>query len=709
MKQIFCFLMFVLVSVCLSAQTMNVPIVNPKFGKPTKEEMLMSVYEPDSTAAVVCLYKETKVTYFDIQSMLYQHKIRLKILKESGLSHALVSIYSRGEIEKLTATAYNMVNGEVESTIMGANEVSAKRIDHSKVLTRFTVPQVKVGTIIEYEYEEKYYKTLKYDWIAQDSIPVRYAFYDVTVPEIYEYNIEILGFNRLISEKNKGTSTFTNGSYMKGSRYKFKGELLPAFKVEPFVWHADDYRTKVNFVLKRTGLPQLAEGSPSSLWSKYNFFVDQEIAAVTNDGKIQMTLQQLNQITDRAWISAKSSSDFYSRNTGYYRTRIDDFEASWEEVDKSFNEPGKYGDLLKMENPLKAEMNQLNLNSMGSDEEKICAIFQLLKSKVEWNEKYDLFGRAMDVVLKEGKGSNADINYILISMLKDANIAAIPVVMGLRDRASVSILYPSLDYFSTFVVGVVKDSTLSFIDGSLNYGYLDVLPPVLMSNRARVLMEGEDFWVNLQKAGNNSARNTFQATLSPEGKVEGTRTVDYYGQFAFEFKKKYHESKDSLAFIQRLEILNDVKFHSFIAKGLKDFSAKVTEKSSFTKEAKVCADSIYLNPLLFMHVDKPLFTQSGRKFPIEFDYPYDYHIRVSLTIPEGYSVVKIPQSVNLVTRDKQMSLLYQVEQQGQQIAIKYKLNLNELFYHANKYQDIRQFWERVAEINNSMLVLSKNK
>jgi hypothetical protein len=142
---------------------------------------------------------------------------------------------------------------------------------------------------------------------------------------------------------------------------------------------------------------------------------------------------------------------------------------------------------------------------------------------------------------------------------------------------------------------------------------------------------------------------------------------------------------------------------------LKDFSAKVTEKSSFTKEAKVCADSIYLNPLLFMHVDKPLFTQSGRKFPIEFDYPYDYHIRVSLTIPEGYSVVKIPQSVNLVTRDKQMSLLYQVAQQGQQIAIKYKLNLNELFYHANKYQDIRQFWERVAEINNSMLVLSKNK
>ena len=58
--------MFVLASVCLSAQTMNVPKVNSKFGKPTKEEMLMSVYEPDTTAAVVCLYKETEIYYEDL-------------------------------------------------------------------------------------------------------------------------------------------------------------------------------------------------------------------------------------------------------------------------------------------------------------------------------------------------------------------------------------------------------------------------------------------------------------------------------------------------------------------------------------------------------------------------------------------------------------------------------------------------------------------
>ena len=36
-------------------------------------------------------------------------------------------------------------------------------------------------------------------------------------------------------------------------------------------------------------------------------------------------------------------------------------------------------------------------------------------------------------ILKEGTGSNADLNFILISMLTDAGIPAYPVVMSRRN------------------------------------------------------------------------------------------------------------------------------------------------------------------------------------------------------------------------------------------------------------------------------------
>ena len=109
-----------------------------------------------------------------------------------------------------------------------------------------------------------------------------------------------------------------------------------------------------------------------------------------------------------------------------------------------------------------------------------------------------------------------------------------------------------------------------------------------------------------------------------------------------------------------------------------------------------------------MHMSETPFKQSERKLPVEFDYPYDYHIRVSLKIPEGYSVDELPQSVSLVTEDKHMSLKYHVVHQGQQIGIKYEFKLDEVFYSVDKYQELKNFWEIMAEVNNSMLVLKKN-
>ena len=69
---------------------------------------------------------------------------------------------------------------------------------------------------------------------------------------------------------------------------------------------------------------------------------------------------------------------------------------------------------------------------------------------------------------------------------------------------------------------------------------------------------------------------------------------------------------------------------------------------------------------------------------------------------------ELPKSVNLVTEDRYMSLKYQVVHQGQKIAIKYELKIDEVFYLADKYNKVKQFWELVAEVNNSMLVLKKN-
>ena len=69
--------------------------VNMKFGKPTKEEMQMTVYEADPNAEAVVLYRQTDVEY-TVQTISYlvdyREKCRIKVLKPSGARFAKVVV-----------------------------------------------------------------------------------------------------------------------------------------------------------------------------------------------------------------------------------------------------------------------------------------------------------------------------------------------------------------------------------------------------------------------------------------------------------------------------------------------------------------------------------------------------------------------------------------------------------------------------------------
>ena len=102
-------------------QETTTPEVNTKFGKPSDEELKMTVYEPDTTAAAVVLCKKTNVFYDVVNNdfrINYIYETKIKVLKPEGTSFADVVIpyyedkkgSSMKEIvSQIDAFAYNTV------------------------------------------------------------------------------------------------------------------------------------------------------------------------------------------------------------------------------------------------------------------------------------------------------------------------------------------------------------------------------------------------------------------------------------------------------------------------------------------------------------------------------------------------------------------------------------------------------------------------
>ena len=664
MKKTIVYMMLLAITMTVNAQSIE---PNLKWGKPTDQELNMTEYAADKDADAVVLYHKTDVSYEFINNdfkVIYRVNTRLKVLKPEGKRLADGQIVyvenetnrSRHEIVAgLKATAYNMENGKLVKTKMERSMTSVERLDKNQLVTKFSVPQVKVGTVIEYEYriESDYYGNIR-DWYAQRDIPVLYTCYELSIPEWFSFNIEETGMNRMEKKEDSKPMTllFSGGTENILTNIKtFIGRNLSALKDDDFVWHAADYGDKVTAELAGIFIP-------GSVYKSYT--------------------------------------------------------STWDDIDNQLMDDEDFGGRLKKNSPLKEEIIAAGIPDISDKKERIAAVWQLLKSKVRWNGNYAFWGKSASKVLKEGTGTNADINFLLINMLQDAGIESTPIVMRRRDSGILPLSHSSLKYLNTFVVGIpMPDSGMAYLDGSAEDGYLNVLPAKLLVDRARVvkkttaLMPGNapDIWVNLQTNARGRETTTIQAQLSADGLLTGQKSSMLVDEAAAAKRRVWRLAKDSTEQIQKMQERDGIEIQSYRLEGRYDFSPTVKEELTFTKQCDAAGDMIYLNPFIFIPQHESPFTAAERILPIEFPYKQAEMQNVMITLPEGYVVEEAPKPIVIKLDGATARIVCNVN--GNMLNVQYVMNIDKTFFASTQYQDLKAFFDRVVESNKNILTIKK--
>lgn len=640
---------------------------NLKFGKPTDEEMTMTVYQEDPEAVAVVLCQLTNVSYtMDSYDFLvdYEVKTRIKILKEEGKEYANITIpyifnsnedFSQETFENFKATAYNLENGKVKKTKIGVDKMFTERIDEDNMVAKFAVPQVKAGTVIEYEYKlhsNVYYHI--HDWYASAEIPVAYCNYRLEIPVVFIYNVEYSGLQQLQKTVTAGALFYksdNNESMAKQNKcvtnvYNCTGRNLKGVKKDDYVWNERDYFTKITAELQRINL---AGGN--------------------------------------------------SR----------DMRKTWEQIDDILFEHPDFGHQLYKHSKYREELAASGISEMTDLKEKVVATYKFLCQRLAWNGDYKLAIEPASDVVKKGSGSNADLNMMLINMLDDVGVKAYPVVMSTRRHGRLPQTYPTLDKLNTFVVGVPYGSSWLFIDASSTDGYLNVLSPNLYTNKARIIQKGKPGqWVDLQKKGEAQTQITVKATLSPNGEMTGEMKALYSGNAAADERKAFREAADSAAFMADKASHDGIKITQCRIEGHRDFVPSVTEVIDFTRQGDTTDDHIYINPFIEIPITENPFTEKERLLPVEFPYKETFNMTLLLTLPEGWQLEEKPENIRISAEDKSVTghILYESVDE-RIVSITYQFRLNNVCYENNKYDMLRQLFEQFANRSKDMLVIKK--
>ncbi len=384
----------------------------------------------------------------------------------------------------------------------------------------------------------------------------------------------------------------------------------------------------------------------------------------------------------------------------------EDFSVNWGDVDDSYLD----SDMMRRfraQCQFKDEVAALPAD--GSDKDRIVSAVKLVKGKVAWDKSYKVFPQPLAQVVKAQSGTNADINCLIAGCLREMGYTVEPVMIKLRSSGLLLEHQPEMHPYDTFILKVTaSDGTSYYLDGGSDDAYINVLSPLMLVEKARVLRpERMSQWVDLTRLGRNGTIMSVKASVAPDMTLSGTVSSKFSGQDSYSIKRDYNSFDDEDGFIEDIENNTLQEVLEFSQTGMKDYSSNASYEYKFSSDLGPEGDRIYINPFISRFHSKDSFQSIKREYPIDFPYPYMINYMFILEIPEGYAVEQMPENalVKLQGLDATLKLLANVR--GQVLQISFSYTQNKMIGLVNDYESIREFWQYINDTYESMIVLKK--
>lgn len=438
-----------------------------KYGNILKEDIEMTTYKPDPSApaVVLCDYGTVQVG----PRTEYTRIVRIKILSEEGLKYARVEVpyrfYNRyDDVQGLVGQTFNMNDkGKLVKSKTSGSDVKEENIDNKNRKMVLNLPDVKVGSVIEYKYTIASLDLVKLrDWYFQSTIPTIWSEFRLSVPFKMNYLVTYQKGAPISADDQNGIASRIQWLYNNKLK-KIHNEL---FEKEGVLYESPNGAVTINFVRDRNlryvmrNLPALKTDSTTPLADisqqvKTHLYMAEGLFPYYYD----YILETANEEYDN-WDMADIRTNRGRR--GYIAYWL----PTWEEMNNRWLKSSDLGLRLMKAFDYKPLLDQA-LQNDASNEQLARNIFEVVTQNVKWDGNYGIYAnKDFDKVIKQKKGSGADINMIMAFLLKRAGFSTDLVLVKTKDKGRLENLYPVKDQFNHLVVQLVLNDKVYYLDGT---------------------------------------------------------------------------------------------------------------------------------------------------------------------------------------------------------------------------------------------------
>jgi len=617
----------------------------------TPQDLQMKEAPGDPGASAIQLYYADYIDDGLHSEFFYS---RIKILNEKGNKYADVEIpifIPDSSVTDLKARTIHPDGKIVEFTGKPFLKTIAKGQGIKYLAKTFTLPEVTVGSIIEY----KFLMLMPEGVIYNNSWTIQHDLY--TVKE----NFKMKAYTGALETKHGGSSQLSLiTSHMpanlkpqrKGEGFEMQAQNIPAFEGEDYMPPEDNYKPQVRF-----------------------FYGGSEISSM-----------------DKFWQDLGRD----------WNNDAEHFIGSHKEIQAAAAEAiGKETDWDKQVQKLYARAQQIRNLSYERDRTKE----ELKKENLKPN------GNVVDV-LAHGYGTRRDIVLLFVALARAGGFRASVLRASNRKDRFFDKGMLSGDQLDTEMAVVKINGQDVYLDPGTKFCPYGFVRWMRTSTAGLKLDKDGGTFVTVPAVGHDKAvvERTAAMNLSENGSLSGRITIQFQGGEALERRLQAMETDEA----GRNKSLED-ELKGWLSAAATVNLLKVTgwegEDEPLVAEfhvdiagyASAAGKRLLIPTYLFQTKQKDAFKHSERKYPVYFPYAFTENDAVSIKIPAGYTIEGNP-------KDQTAKLPYAAYQEvnsaaADKLVTQRALLFNGIYLDVKQYAEVKDFFEKVQAGDEQQAVL----
>jgi Domain of Unknown Function with PDB structure (DUF3857) len=620
--------------------------------QPVSAEELKMTSEPKAAGApAIILFREVDR---DDRGLTAHEDVyfRIKILTEEGRKYADIEIPFFKEQSKIVNIHARTI--KPDGTIVDFN---GKAFDKSIVKARglkymaktFTMPDVQMGSVLEYYYTEDLAEYLIFDshWILSNELFTKKAKFTLNP---YTSNYAPVNLRWTWHLLPPGT---VPPAQAPNRVVSLEAADIPAFQTEDYMPPENELKSRVDFIYSEDAFEKDADKYWKKFGTKFNGYLEGYV------GKRKAMESALSQIT--------SPSDSPETKLQKIYTRVQQVRNTSYALEKTQQEQKR-------------------------DKEK-------LLSNVEevWKKQY---------------GEKWEINWLFLGLVRAAGFEASGMWVSDRRNYFFSPQTMEGRRLDENVVVVKLNGKDLFFDPGAEFTPFGMLPWVETSVQGLKLDKDGGTWAltSLPQCTESAIQRKAELKLSDTGDLEGKLVVTYTGLEASQRRvdqrfsddaahKKFLEDevKEAIPVGSEVELTSQPDWKNSASPLVAEYTLKVPGWISAAGRRALLPVGLFSAP------EKHLFDHANRVHPIYFEFPFQRSDDITIDLPLGWQISSVPEPHKLDAK----AITYNLEAKNEEGALHLNrvLNVDVVLLPKEHYETLRKIFQVVRTVDEEQVAL----